>query len=250
MSIFDEPADIFELETDRLILRGWLESDVQPWIDMNADPEVRRHFPTLLTPEESLAQIERYQRQLIDHGFGLYAVEARTHLPVLPREVPATVAGSATVSPTIELMESSDAISSRAYDFTDDVDEDDVVFMEPGTFLGFIGLLPMNEAVPPAADGTPIAWEIGWRLRAECWGQGLATEGAIAVRDYAFGIERFHILGSYTTQSNTPSIAVMNRIGFTQSVEFRNESLPEGFQECVLHTMTRNEWLRTLPNVS
>jgi RimJ/RimL family protein N-acetyltransferase len=32
-----------EIGTDRLIMRGWRESDQAPWAAMNADPEVRQY---------------------------------------------------------------------------------------------------------------------------------------------------------------------------------------------------------------
>lgn len=48
------------------------------------------------------------------------------------------------------------------------------------TFIGFIGLNT------PTFDATftPCV-EVAWRLAAEYWGQGLATEGARAVAEYA-----------------------------------------------------------------
>ncbi|WP_405412225.1 GNAT family N-acetyltransferase [Streptomyces decoyicus] len=42
-----------ELRTERLLLRGWRESDLAPWTAMNADPEARAHFPAVLTREQS-----------------------------------------------------------------------------------------------------------------------------------------------------------------------------------------------------
>ena len=50
-----------ELRTDRLILRDWRESDLDPWATMNADPEVREHFPDLLSRERSAASVARFQ---------------------------------------------------------------------------------------------------------------------------------------------------------------------------------------------
>src|SRR6516162_2847417 len=48
-----------------------------------------------------------------------------------------------------------------------------------GAFAGFVGLdTPSYQA--------PYSEEIGWRLAAERWGQGLATEGAQAVIGYGF----------------------------------------------------------------
>ncbi|WP_054568449.1 MULTISPECIES: GNAT family N-acetyltransferase [unclassified Frankia] len=51
-----------------------------------------------------------------------------------------------------------------------------------GEFLGFAGLAH----VPPfLAEAGPDP-ELGWRLKRSAWGQGLATEAAVAARDDAF----------------------------------------------------------------
>lgn len=42
-----------ELETPRLILRPWHEADREPFAAMNADPEVRRYFPSVLSRHEA-----------------------------------------------------------------------------------------------------------------------------------------------------------------------------------------------------
>ncbi len=44
---------------------------------MCADPEVMRHFPYVLTREESEAQVGRFVRHWDEHGFGLWAVEEK-----------------------------------------------------------------------------------------------------------------------------------------------------------------------------
>jgi RimJ/RimL family protein N-acetyltransferase len=64
-----------ELRTDRLALRRWRESDLEPFAALNADPEVRRYFPKRMNRAESDALAEG-QRELIDErGWGLWAVE-------------------------------------------------------------------------------------------------------------------------------------------------------------------------------
>jgi RimJ/RimL family protein N-acetyltransferase len=65
------------LHTERLLLRDWRDSDREPWAAMNADPEVREHFPDLLTREESAAAIARYQDKHERLGYGWWAVEVR-----------------------------------------------------------------------------------------------------------------------------------------------------------------------------
>jgi RimJ/RimL family protein N-acetyltransferase len=66
-----------EIDTERLIMRGWRESDLAPWAAMNADPEVRRHLGRLLTFEQASAWVLNFQDDLDRHGFGFWALEVR-----------------------------------------------------------------------------------------------------------------------------------------------------------------------------
>ena len=53
-----------ELSTERLIMRGWRESDLAPWAAMNADPEVRQFLGPLLTVEQAEAWVLTFQDDL------------------------------------------------------------------------------------------------------------------------------------------------------------------------------------------
>ncbi|MBS1957092.1 MAG: GNAT family N-acetyltransferase [Cyanobacteria bacterium SZAS-4] len=63
------------LQTDRLLLRRWKDSDSPPFSAMNADPVVMRHFPKMLTSDESQALIEKIEKFFEKESFGLWAVE-------------------------------------------------------------------------------------------------------------------------------------------------------------------------------
>lgn len=66
------------METERLRLRQWRDADREPFAALNADPEVMRYFPAVLTREQSDEFIDR-QRTLIDErGWGGWAVEERS----------------------------------------------------------------------------------------------------------------------------------------------------------------------------
>lgn len=65
------------LETSRLILRRWRDTDVAPFAIMNSDPQVMQHFPNLLTYEQNAQMVERIEAHFIEHGFGLWAVELK-----------------------------------------------------------------------------------------------------------------------------------------------------------------------------
>jgi Acetyltransferase (GNAT) domain len=72
--------------------------------------------------------------------------------------------------------------------------------------------------------------EIGWRLAADTWGRGLATEGALAIVRYAFDVLALTELVSFTTVENTPSRRVMEKLGMTHDPadDFDHPGVPEG----------------------
>jgi RimJ/RimL family protein N-acetyltransferase len=60
-----------------LRLRGWRESDREPFADLNADPEVMEYFPAALTREQSDDLVEKIEAGFERDGFGLWALEVR-----------------------------------------------------------------------------------------------------------------------------------------------------------------------------
>ena len=66
---------IIELDTPRLRLRQWRESDVTPFAAMNADPKVMEYFPALQSAEASAAGIASWQSQFASQGWSNWAVE-------------------------------------------------------------------------------------------------------------------------------------------------------------------------------
>jgi Acetyltransferase (GNAT) domain len=71
-------TQLIEPSTSRLVLRQWRERDRAPFAALNADPLVMEHFPAPLTRDESDAMVDRCVEQIQCHGYGLWAVEART----------------------------------------------------------------------------------------------------------------------------------------------------------------------------
>lgn len=66
---------IDHLRTERLLLRRWTDADRVPFAELNADPVVMEHFPSLLTRAEADATLDRIDRHFDEHGFGLWAME-------------------------------------------------------------------------------------------------------------------------------------------------------------------------------
>lgn len=189
----NEPAI---LATDRLILRRWIVSDREPFVRLNADPRVMEFFPALLTPEESIALIDRIEAHFDAHGFGLYAVAAR----------------------------------------------------RDHTFMGFVGLSAPSFDAP----FTPCV-EVGWRLAAEYWGQGLATEGARAVAEYGFEGLGLDEIVSFTVPANTRSRRIMQKLGMKHeaSDDFDHPKLPidHPLRRHVLYRLSHSDWRNSAPVV-
>ncbi|MFJ3306863.1 GNAT family N-acetyltransferase [Streptomyces sp. NPDC086549] len=174
-----------ELHTDRLTLRRWRDSDLEPWAAMNADPEVREHLGDVLTREQSDASVAWFQADFDRRGYGWWAVEVRA----------------------------------------------------TGEFIGFAGLDQVD-------DGMPFTGvEIGWRLTRSAWGQGYATEAALAALAYGFDtLELLEVL-AVTTATNLRSQAVMRRIGMTRDPadDFDDLTAPEGpLRPNVLYRIARS----------
>jgi RimJ/RimL family protein N-acetyltransferase len=70
---------MIEIETERLLLRGWREEDIEPYARLCADPEVMQFIGdgSTLTREQSVGQISRFVRHWEQRGFGLWAVEEK-----------------------------------------------------------------------------------------------------------------------------------------------------------------------------
>lgn len=98
-------------------------------------------------------------------------------------------------------------------------------------FIGYIGL-----SVPSFKAKFTPCMEIGWRLSADYWGKGLATEGARAIVRYAFETLTLREIVSFTVPANTRSVRVMEKIGMTRDFasDFDHPLLPEG------HTLRRH----------
>jgi RimJ/RimL family protein N-acetyltransferase len=66
---------VVELRTERLLLRQWRDEDLEPFGELNADPETMRYFVAPQARAESDALAERSRRQIREEGWGLWAVE-------------------------------------------------------------------------------------------------------------------------------------------------------------------------------
>jgi RimJ/RimL family protein N-acetyltransferase len=95
---------------------------------------------------------------------------------------------------------------------------------DDGRVLGFTGLIRGNI---PETEGE---LEIGWRLAADCWGQGYAREAAEASLEWARANRPGEPVIAITAHTNTRSRALMERLGMTCRPErdFDHPKVPEG----------------------
>ena len=109
------------------------------------------------------------------------------------------------------------------------------------TFIGFIGLnIPSFNA-----PFTPCV-EVGWRLAAEYWGHGLATEGASAVLEYGFQQLGLGEIVAFTVPTNMKSRRVMEKLGMKHDPagDFDHPRLPphHPLRRHVLYRLSHSDW--------
>jgi len=109
-----------------------------------------------------------------------------------------------------------------------------------GRFIGWCGLIPGK--FWPIEGNT----EIGWRLAADCWGQGYATEAAHAATDWFFANLPDPSLWAITHTGNHRSRAVMERLGMTYrpELDFDHPRLAanDPLLRHVTYSLDRNAW--------
>jgi RimJ/RimL family protein N-acetyltransferase len=72
-----------EIRTERLLLRRWRDTDLEPFAEMNADPLVMQYMPTVLDREGTDALVARFRDQFDRLGYGLWAVEVPGVAPLI-----------------------------------------------------------------------------------------------------------------------------------------------------------------------
>lgn len=117
--------------------------------------------------------------------------------------------------------------------------------LENKTLVGFVGL-----SVPPFDAPFMPAVEIGWRLAADYWGRGLATEGARAVLRFAFRDLKLASVVSFAVPENVRSRRVMEKLGMVHdpSADFDHPQLPAGhpLRRHVLYRLERESWVQSI----
>ena len=90
--------------------------------------------------------------------------------------------------------------------------------------------------------------ELGYRLRRDCWAQGFATEGSMALLADGFGNAKFDKISARTLLGNSRSQRVMQKCGlmFEERFIYPEHVLRGGTEEsrrAVKYSLTRAAWL-------
>jgi RimJ/RimL family protein N-acetyltransferase len=147
------------LETDRLLLREFVEDDAESFFKLNTDPEVMR-----FVPDKPLLNVEQARQTLIDHPIADY----------------------------------------RRYGFGRGA----CILKSTGEQIGFAGLKYLDELGEV---------DVAYRLLPAHWGQGLATEVALASVRYGFAALGLKRITGLVMPKNIASVRVLEKTGLRYS---------------------------------
>jgi RimJ/RimL family protein N-acetyltransferase len=113
-----------------------------------------------------------------------------------------------------------------------------------GECIGFTGLnVPWFETdfTREAAEAGYQCVEVGWRLKSEHWGDGLAPEAAAASLRFGWDVLGLPEIFSWTAESNHKSRRVMEKIGMVHdhSVTFDHPGVKPGWKHLNPHVLYR-----------
>jgi ribosomal-protein-alanine N-acetyltransferase len=98
-------------------------------------------------------------------------------------------------------------------------------------FIGFVGLLSWTHPEPvPFRSLVRPCIEVGWRLAAEHWGRGYATEAAFAALGFGFSTLELPEIVAMTATQNLASRRVMEKLGMKRDPadDFDHPRVPLG----------------------
>jgi len=147
------------LETDRLLLREFVEDDAESFFKLNNYPEVVR-----FVPDKPLLNVEQARQTLIDHPIADY----------------------------------------RRYGFGRGA----CILKSTGEQIGFAGLKYLDELGEV---------DVAYRLLPAHWGQGLATEVALASVHYGFAALGLKRIIGLVMPKNIASVRVLEKTGLRYS---------------------------------
>lgn len=158
-------------ETERLILREILPSDLEGMFELDSDPEVHKYLGNQpVTEREQISQVIQFIRQqYVDNGIGRWAI----------------------------------------------------IHKKTNDFVGWTGLKYVKESI----NNHTNYYDLGYRIMRKYWGQGMATESAIASLKYAFDQLKVNEVYAMVDCDNDRSNKVLNKVGLRFMERFDFEGI-------------------------
>jgi RimJ/RimL family protein N-acetyltransferase len=113
---------------------------------------------------------------------------------------------------------------------------------EDGALIGKAGLSRIETAVAP--DELRGAVQVGWTLRADCWGKGYAREAAQAALALAFDRLRLSRVYAQTSERNTASWGLMERLGMERraDLDYPDADYPPEDNPTMIYSLDAGDW--------
>ncbi|TDB65383.1 N-acetyltransferase [Arundinibacter roseus] len=176
-------------ETERLILREILPTDIDGMFELHSDPEVHRFLgnKTVKNKEETNDLINFVRKQYIDFGIGRWAI----------------------------------------------------IEKNTNNFIGWTGL----ELVTEPINNHKNYYDLGYRLIRKYWGQGIATESAVASLKYAFEKLKTDEVFARADSENIGSDKVLKKVGLKLIETFDLDGIKHNW-----YKIDGNDYDKTKPN--
>lgn len=112
------------------------------------------------------------------------------------------------------------------------------IYLKDGKMIGSIGITITSEY--------DFKGELGYKIGSRWWSQGYSSEAARAVIDYMFRNTDIERIDAYSSVENPASGKVMEKTGMHYEGLLRNYyRTRDGFHDCTLYGIVRNEWAQT-----
>ncbi len=193
------PDAVPELRTSRLLLRGWRESDREPFAVMRADPVVMEHYPRLADRAAADAMVDAMRASWRDRGYGLWAVEQVGGAPFVGYVGLAAVTFEASFAPAVEVgwsltpsawghgYATEAAVAALGFGFDRDRGLDSIVSLtavrnvRSARVMERLGMRPDPDAGfehPRVPLGHPVRPHVLYRMSRRRWSAAAATRAA------------------------------------------------------------------------
>jgi RimJ/RimL family protein N-acetyltransferase len=131
-----------------------------------------------------------------------------------------------------EAMEAARATPRRDYELA-------VTLRDTGEVVGQV-TLKTDRYIPRLRQRTS---ELGYMLRRDCWGRGLATEAARLLLDFAFGELGLHRVFAVVGDDNPASIRVLEKLGLRREARHVKDVFLGGeWLTSLIYAVLEDEW--------